>query len=170
MKIFKLKWIAAIVTFAISSGFTSFVSADVKLKLIEGKKFSDYEVTGQSRPRSLVTLEKDLNKLFTRLSDQTLKEDQIMEIDVTNIDLPGIYYYSVGPTNRDLRIIDSNTPFKLNFNYRIKNTNGELVKQGAHKIKGFSDSGTASWRNRNRGTVGYYERSLKKWIKVAIAE
>jgi DUF3016 family protein len=149
----------------LSFAFSSLANADASVKLIDGKKFIDYEVTDQSRPKSLRTIKKDLTRLFTKLSAEFLKENQSIEVEVTNIDLPGIYQYAFTNQNRDMRIIDSNTPYKLYFNYKIKNADGSVVKEGSHKVKEFADSGIAQRRTQNRGTVSYYQRPLEKWLK-----
>jgi len=151
--------------------FTVFVifpyqaNAEVKIKLIEGKKFSDYQITGNSRKKSLEVLQKDLTKLFSKQAAEYLDSSQNLEIDITNIDLPGIYHYAYGPTNKDIRIVDSLSPYKLYFNYRLLNASDELLKEGSHKIKDFFDSASVVRKNRNRGTVGYYETELIKWFK-----
>lgn len=154
----------------LSLGLSPAVSASIKLNLIDGKKFTDYEISNQSRARSLKTLERDLKKLFGKVSSEFLDEKHIMEIDITNIDLPGIYYYSVGSQHQDIRIVDSNTPYKLYFSYRLKDSEGKIVKQGKHKIKEFSDSGIASRHRNHQGTVGYYQTPLTKWFKMTFVQ
>ncbi len=153
----------------ITVGAISTVNATVKLTLIDGKKFTDYEVTDQTRKRSLQTIQKDLSKLFSKVSTKHLADNETMEVDITNIDLPGIYQFAYGHRNADIRIVRSHTPFKLYFSYRIKNTEGKIVKEGEHKIKEFFDSGILSRQHSNLGTVSYYERPLKKWFKVTFA-
>ena len=152
-----------------TAGAISTASATVKLTLIDGKKFIDYEVTDMTKNKSLQTIQKDLSKLFAKVSAQYLADNETMEVDITNIDLPGIFHFAFRYRNTDIRIVDSNTPFKLYFSYRIKNSEGKIVKQGEHKIKEFSDSGIASRQHNNLGTVSYYERPLKKWFKVTFA-
>jgi len=150
--------------------FSFIANADVQLKFIDGKKFTDYEITGQSRSKSLESIERDLKKLFVKLSTGYIDEKQILEIDVTNIDLPGIFHFSYGPQGQDMRVIESNTRFKLYFNYLVKGSDGEIVKKGEYKIKEFSDSSSSFRLNKNRGTVGYYEKPLEKWFKQTFAE
>jgi len=150
--------------------FSLFSNADIQLKFIDGKKFTDYEITGQSRTKSLQTLERDLNKLLAKISPDYLGEKQKLAIEVTNIDLPGIYHFSYGSQGQDMRVVDSNTPFKLYFNYSVKDETGSVVKQGEFKIKEFFDSGISSRLNRSRGTLSYYEKPLKKWFKKTFSE
>lgn len=148
----------------------SSASAAIKLTLIDGKKFIDYKLTDQSRSRSLKNVEQDLNKLFDKVSSKYLAENQLMEIDITDVDLPGRIHFALGSQNQDIRVVDSNTPFKLYFSYRIKDSEGSITKQGEHKIREFSDSGIASRNQNKRGTVGYYERPLKKWFEATFTE
>jgi len=143
----------------------SHLFAEVKIKLIEGKKFSDYQITGNSHKRSLKLLQKDLTKLFSKQAEEYLDSNQNLEIDITNIDLPGVYRYGYGSTDKDIRVLDSSTSYKLYFNFRLLNSSGELLKEGSHKIKDFFDSASIARKNRNRGTVGYYEEEVIKWFK-----
>ncbi len=166
-----IRYLTIFVSFLfIMMGTISTASAAIKLTLIEGKKFIDYEVSNQSRVQSLRTVERDLNKLFDKVSSAYLAEKQIMEIDITNIDLPGMFHFGYGSQNHDIRIVDSNTSFKLYFSYRIKDSEGNIIREGEHKIKEFSDSGIASRHQNRGGTVGYYRRPLEKWFKVIFTQ
>jgi hypothetical protein len=142
----------------------SSVNADINLKFIEGKKFTDYELTGQSRNKSLDTVEKDLNKLLTKLSSEALTEKQTLEVDVTNIDLPGMVRYGLGPRHQDLRVVESNRPYMLYFTYRLKDLNGKVIKKGEHQLKEYVDFSLTSRMSSHLGTMGYYKKPLKKWF------
>lgn len=170
MNSLKVKFLGSFTALLIAFSFSFAANADITLQLIEGKKFTDFEMADQSRTKSLETLEKNLNKLFSSLSEDYLKDDQKMEVDITNIDLPGIIRYSYGSQHRDIRVVKENSPFKLYFNYRIINNNGEMVKEGEYKIKEFSDLGFVAHKRRFRGNVGYYEQPLKKWFKTAFVD
>jgi len=146
------------------------VDAAIKLTSIEGKKFIDYEITDQSRKRSLIIIERDLVKLFEKVSSKYLTENELMEIDITYLDLPGWIYYAAGPQNQDIRVVRSDEPYKLYFNYRIKDAAGSIIKEGEQKIKEYSDSGISRRNQNNRGTVGDYEYPLKKWFKATFTK
>jgi hypothetical protein len=160
-----IKRLSKLIVISLSIGIASIANATIKLSLIDGKKFTDFEVSNQSRTKSLKTVERDLNKLFAKISSEYVADNETMEVDITNIDLPGYFHYAYGSQHQDIRIVDSNTPFKLYFSYRIKNSDGQLVKEGEHKIREFSDSSIATRQHHNHGTVGYYERPLKKWFQ-----
>lgn len=150
--------------------FSLLSSADIQLKFTDGKKFTDYELTGQTRTKSLETLERDLNKLLSKISADYLSDKQSLAIEVTNIDLPGIYHFSHGPQGQDMRIVNSNSPYKLYFNYTLKDEAGKVIKNGETKIKEFYDSNIASRIKSNRGTLSYYEKPLEKWFKQTLSE
>jgi len=145
--------------------FSGVSKADVSLKLIEGKKFTDYKMSGQTSSKSLKTLEKELNELFSKLSSDYLLEKQKLEIEITNIDLPGIIHYAYGPNHQDLRIVESPTPYRMYFNFKLVNADGSVNKSGEHKIKDFYDSANKIKRNRSKGVVWYYQEALIKWFK-----
>jgi len=163
------RFVQSILLFSAFS-FSLFSSADIQLKFTDGKKFSDYELTGQTRTKSLETLERDLNKLLSKISADYLGEKQSLEIEVTNIDLPGIYHFSYGPQGQDMRVVRSNTPYKLYFNYILKDEAGKVIKNGESKIKEFYDSNIASRIKSNRGALSYYEKPLEKWFEKTLSE
>jgi len=146
-------------------------SAETKVttKLVEGKKFLDYQLTGFSRTKSLNVLQKSFNKLFAQLLESKqeqgkLSQDLTMEVAITDVDLEGFYHYSVGPQNQDMRVVESNTPYRMSFEYKISDSNGTVIKQGKHKISEFADSSLADRVQHRRGYVSYYKRPLKKWF------
>ncbi len=144
--------------------------AEVELKFVEERKFSDYELMGKNRRTSLIALQKDFKKLFTKIAAKHDMAERSLEIDVTNIDLPGIYHYSYGPQNENMRVVESHTPYKLYFSFRLKGESGAISKEGEYKIKKFLDSTTSSRiKRRNNGIVGYYEKPLEKWFTETFA-
>ena len=145
--------------------FSQPLSANTQVKLIDGKKFTDYELSNQSRKRSLTTLEKDFNKLFTKLSKKYLKEGQSVSIEVTNLDLAGDIRYNTGATNQDLRIVKDSSLLKLYFNYKVLAKDGSLVTEGEHKIKEFLHLSSHSQRQKHRGNLSHFVPFLEKWFK-----
>lgn len=140
-------------------------AAGVKVEFFEAKKFSDYEMTGKSRQKSLKVLEKEIHRLFTELSREVIGSDQQLSIKVKNIDLPGNIRYGMGQSSHDIRVINNATLFRLDFDYTLENASGETVKQGEHQLKEFTDAQLTSLKMRNRSALGYFEKPLKKWIK-----
>ncbi|MBV1910246.1 MAG: DUF3016 domain-containing protein [Kangiellaceae bacterium] len=161
-----LIWIVA----AVSTIFSGMTAAESKVEFTEAKKFSDYELTGHSRKQSLKLLKVDLVKLFDQLTNKELDQGQTIEVNVTNIDLPGIMRYAYGASHQDIRVIKSNTPYKLYFEFSIKSAGGSVLKQGEFKLKEFANHHLSSMRNRNRSTVGYFKEPLKKWLTKTMME
>lgn len=145
-------------------------AANVKVEFVDGKKFSDYEMSGQSRKKSLEKLEKEMQSLFNDLSKEIIGKKGQLAVKVKNIDLPGIIRYGMGNTRQDIRVIDKNTLFKLDFDYILTNAAGEVVKQGEHQLKDFTDTQPTSLQMRNRSALGFFERPLKKWMKNTFTE
>ncbi|PCI72949.1 MAG: hypothetical protein COB38_02615 [Gammaproteobacteria bacterium] len=133
--------------------------------LVDGKKFRDYELTNYSRSKSLQILEKDFNRVFTKLSSKYLKDGQSISISVTNLDLPGDLRFSVGPNHQDIRIVRDISPMKLYFNYKILAKDGSVVSVGEYKIKEFLHLSSHSKRLKHRGNLAYFMPLLEKWFK-----
>ena len=164
LKISPLKLLVLAIT---TLSFSTFAGASVKLELIDGKKFTDYELSGQSRQRSLKTIKKDLHNLFSNLSADYLKDKQSLEIDITNIDLPGYIHYTFGHASQDIRIVRSSDFYKVYFTFRVKSEDGKIIQQGQHQLREFLDlsSSIHHRRNSSRGNVGFYKQPLKEWFK-----
>ncbi len=151
--------------------FSLAVEAETKVttQLVEGNKFRDYQLTGYSRSKSLEVLQTSFNKLFTQLAEKKQEEGKLsdntsIEIKITDVDLEGFYHLAVGPQNQEMRIVDSNTPYRMNFEYTIKDATGKVLKQGEHKISELANSRSSDRLHQRRGYVSYYKRPLKKWF------
>ncbi len=149
---------------------TTVSAAEVEIKFSEAKKFSDYELTGHTRKKSLAVLEKEMKSMFTALSEKVIDGDHKLVVNVKNIDLPGNMRYGMGQTSHDIRVIDHATLFRLSFDYTLLNSAGETVKQGEHKLKEFTDAQRPQLPMRSRNSLAYFERPLKEWMKTALVE
>jgi hypothetical protein len=165
MRKFKFQVIFGLLTgLVLLSGPTQAV-ASVELKLIDGKKFSDYQLTGDSRSKSLERLKKDFTQLFEVVSKEYVSKGEQLEVDVTNVDLPGRIHYFYGPNNDDVRVVESNTPYRLYFKFRVKDAAGKVIKQGEGKIRDFSESHARKLNRRQFGAAESYHLAVKKWFK-----
>jgi len=167
MKHFKISPLKLVILAITALSFSTSAAASVKIELIDGKKFTDYELSGQSRLRSLKTIKKDLHKLFSNLSSDYLQDKQSLEIDITNIDLPGRIHYGFGHASQDIRVIRSSDFYRVYFTFRVKSEDGKIVQEGQHQLREFLDLNTSIHhrRNHSRGNVGFYKQPLKEWFK-----
>ncbi len=136
-----------------------------QVALIDGKKFIDYELASYSRNKSLKILEKDFNKVFSKLSTKYLKEGQSISVNITNLDLAGDIRFNVGSNHQDIRIVKDISPMKLYFNYKILANDGSVVSEGEYKIKEFLHLSSHSKRLKHRGNLSYFMPLLEKWFK-----
>ena len=149
---------------------TASSAAELKVEFTETNKFSDYELTGHTRKKSLSILKKDIQELFKELSDELIDETHHLHINVKNIDLPGNIRYGMGQTSKDIRVIDRDTMFKLSFDYILKDASGAIVNQGEHQLKEFTDAQHSTIPRRNKGTLAYFEKPLKEWMKSTLVK
>jgi len=160
--------LTAIMLLGVTVLFSTSVLAKVEVNLIEPRKFTDIELSGESIKRSIKHLERDINRLFAELSPQYLKQGNNLKIDVTNIDLPGyidyIYYDA-----RTMRIIKDLDPYRLYFSYELTAEDGSVIKSGEKKIKGFFLKIPRNLSNRRAGNFSYYEEEIKDWLAQDIA-
>ncbi|MDQ7050458.1 MAG: DUF3016 domain-containing protein [Enterobacterales bacterium] len=169
MKHMKLIFTSSILVIFSLFSITASAETKVTTKLVDGKKFRDYQLTGYSRNKSLVVLQKSFNKLFTELVEKKqdqgiLDKDLTMEVAITDIDLEGFYHFALGPQIQDMRIVDSNTPFRMNFKYKIMDAQGKVLEQGEHEINELANPSLTARGARRSGYVSYYIKPLKKWF------
>ncbi len=154
----------ALITFACLA-ISSLGQASVTIAFIEGEKFTDYQISGKTRSKSLESLKKELAKLFESTTAKVLTEDHLLEVNVTNIDLAGNMEHD------EIRVKRTTNFLKFDFNYRVIDNNGDTLLEGEHKIKEFTDK---SLRSRNikvsRGNLGELKMPLKKWTKATFTD
>ena len=140
-------------------------AAKVEIKLSNPEKFKDIEVTNQARKRSIDSLSKDMTRLFERLVKKHLSDDKNLLVELTEVDLAGRVEHMVGPNHEDLRIIRDNDSYRLSFNYKLMDKEGNAIRQGEAKLKSFLSRSPDMRRKLNRTTTDHFERELDRWFK-----
>ncbi|MGX5174118.1 DUF3016 domain-containing protein [Aliikangiella sp. IMCC44653] len=145
------------------------LSAAVEIKLIEPSKFRDAEVAGESKKQSYQSLEKELVKVFKRAISRSPEQKLDLNVEVTNVDLAGDIEYFWNQTGREMRVVKNNDLYKLQFNFTIKDTQGNVIKQGNEEIKNFLRNTNYRHAANSSALIGYMQKDINDWLKRSLA-
>ncbi len=149
-----------------TSVFSNSATAGVEVAFENGKSFSDYQLSGRSKSKSLEVLQKDMATLFTEVAKDFIQSDQKMKVTITNIDLAGRIVYSAGGSGQDIRVLRDNNFIRLYFTYELTDASGKVIKQGQYQLKDFSDDHRPKRNFKlSEGTVNHFRKPLKEWFE-----
>ncbi len=94
------------------------------------EKFRDFETRLGARDR-MDRLKKDLTRNIDKIWNKTFTNSEVLTIDFTDIDMAGRMIFGIDQI-REVRV-DSDRSV-LEFDYTIKNKNGEVIKSGHEKL------------------------------------
>ena len=138
--------------------------SSVSVVFKESKKFADYELTGESRPQSLQTLQKNFSGFFGSLSKAYFSEGQKMEIIISNIDLAGDMLPNTINSGRYIRVVKGHAFIQLNFTYKVTDISGELIKEGEYKLNNIIKNGSSHIIYRRYANISHFVKPLKNWF------
>ena len=164
MKIVLLILIFIFVSFSIPA------MSSVTLTFKDGGKFVDYELTGENRKKSLKILTNDFQTLFDLLAKNYLTEDQKMEVTVTNIDLAGDIKFNQLSTGQKIRVLKDINFIRLYFDYQVKASDGELLKEGQYELKELTRSSSSGISINRFGRIKHFVKPLKNWFFVTFSK
>ncbi|WP_456377568.1 DUF3016 domain-containing protein [Thiolapillus sp.] len=119
----------------------------------------------QFQKQTFAELEAYMQKLAA-----SLPNGQKLEMTVTNLDLAG--YLRTSDVIRgysDIRVVKDMYPAKIQFQYRLLDSNGKLLKEGSENLKSMPPGSTASMRF-NANPLSIEKRMLKKWFMRTIKQ
>lgn len=157
-----------LISYLVTSGMcisTSVGASEVEVKFISPEKFTDVRLSNKGKKRSIKTVEKDVHKLFSKLSKDIVNPEQKLVIQVSNIDLPGYMDFMRGDGNNDIRIIKDMDFYKIEFSYELFDNSGVSLKSGEKKIKGFMNHRPSRLKSNKFGTVDYFANDIEEWLK-----
>ncbi|WP_456415286.1 DUF3016 domain-containing protein [Thiolapillus sp.] len=118
----------------------------------------------QFRKQVFTELETYLQKLAA-----SLPNGQKLEMTVTDLDLAG--YLRTSDTLRgysDIRVVKDMYPAKIQFQYRLLDSNGNILKQGSESLKSMPPGSAASMRFNANNPLSIEKRMLKNWFTQTI--
>jgi hypothetical protein len=135
-------------------------AADVKITWTNPDKYRDIDSGTAGKKRFRENTFRELEIHFVRLA-KTLPESQILEINVTDVDLAGDVHAS---SMRDIRVIKEIHFPRIKFSYKLINEEQVILLSGNENIKDMNFMMGNSSRYRNKA-LGYEKKLLDDWFK-----
>ncbi|MCC5878460.1 MAG: DUF3016 domain-containing protein [Idiomarina sp.] len=162
----KLSWVAAAALIMPLALPFAAQSAELKIEFHEPERFSDIEPARENRERFRERTLEGFEQIFTELAE-TLPDDQVLNIRVTNIDLAGY----VDHVQRDgglqpMRVVRQSEAPMISFEYSLVDADGNVLQEGEERLRG---RGVAE--QLRRGTRAEYDHlrmekeMIERWFK-----
>ncbi|NKF49395.1 DUF3016 domain-containing protein [Shewanella sp. WXL01] len=138
----------------------------VKIEWQNPKKFRDIKTSNERQSRFEARLFETLTKNLDKEVTKTLKPNQKLEMQVSNLDLAGDMRPTFGATTGDLRIIKDLYPPRMTFTYQVLEGD-KVVVAGDEKLVDMTFMNNV--RNRNHKPFQYETVMLKNWFNKTVA-
>ncbi|WP_412499920.1 DUF3016 domain-containing protein [Shewanella chilikensis] len=137
-------------------------SGKVKIEWQSPKDFRDIKSASELQSRYEKRLFDTLTKTLDKDVSSSLKDNQKLELTVTDVDLAGDVRPTFGATANDIRVVKNVYPPKISFSYRLLEGD-QLVIAGDEKL---TDMQFLDHVDRiNSDSFRYEERMLKDWFQ-----
>ncbi|GAA0811143.1 DUF3016 domain-containing protein [Colwellia asteriadis] len=124
------------------------------------KKFRDIDEGNENRKSFRERTFKEFEKHFAKLAE-TLPEDQVLKIEVTDVDLAGDTRFS---GVNQMRIIKDNYFPRINLSYNLVDQDGKSIKAETVVIKDMNFMMGSHLKYRNE-SLTYEKQMLDDWFK-----
>ncbi|WP_335903590.1 DUF3016 domain-containing protein [Shewanella algae] len=137
-------------------------SGKVKIEWQSPKDFRDIKSASELQSRYEKRLFDTLTKTLDKDVSSSLKDNQKLELTVTDVDLAGDVRPTFGATANDIRVVKNVYPPKISFSYRLLEGD-QVVVAGDEKL---TDMQFLDHVDRiNSDSFRYEERMLKDWFQ-----
>ncbi|TVL50602.1 hypothetical protein AYI98_08055 [Shewanella algae] len=137
-------------------------SGKVKIEWQSPKDFRDIKSASELQSRYEKRLFETLTKALDKDVSSSLKDNQKLELTVTDVDLAGDVRPTFGATANDIRVVKNVYPPKISFSYRLLEGD-QVVVAGDEKL---TDMQFLDHVDRiNSDSFRYEERMLKDWFQ-----
>ena len=138
----------------------------VKIVWQSPKDYRDIKSSGELQSRYEKRLFETLTENINKEAAKILKQNQKLEMTITDVDLAGDMRPTFGSTANDLRIIKDIYPPRMTFSYQVME-NDKVIIAGDEKL---SDMGfMGGIQSLNDKPFMYETKMLTEWLKKTIA-
>ena len=148
--------------FAVSS--TDAAPARVKIEFSDPEKFTDLKDGALATEKGRQALVEQFRDHLVALGRKHVPADRVLEIRFTDIDLAGEYEPWRGPNFDDVRIVKDLYSPRLQFEFRILDAAGQVVKEGREDIRDMNFLMTAT-RLSSHDPLRYEKEMLNEWVR-----
>ncbi|WP_394130246.1 DUF3016 domain-containing protein [Shewanella maritima] len=137
----------------------------VKIEWQDPSSYRDIKTSNERQSRFEVRLFDTLTKNLNKEAEKTLKPEQKLVMQVTNVDLAGDMRPTFGATAGDLRIIKDLYPPRMTFTYQVLE-NDQVVVAGSEKLVDMTFMNSV--RRSNPRPFEYESTMLKNWLNKTV--
>jgi hypothetical protein len=131
--------------------------------------FTDFSVSGLSEEKTLGIFLSELEDELENFANRYIKDDSVLEIHFTDIDMVGDIQPWRNRHNADIRYIERIYPPRLRFSYVLKNPDGKVIAEGEESIADLAFDFNVIAPIRSQHMYFFYETNLLgDWIRKTI--
>ncbi|WP_434927241.1 DUF3016 domain-containing protein [Shewanella sp. HL-SH2] len=138
----------------------------VKVEWLEPDNYNDIMASNELQSRFENRFFETITKNINKQAEKTLKPNQKLEMQVSNVDLAGDMRPTFGATTGDLRVVKELYPPKMTFTYQILEDN-KVIISGDEKLTDMSFLSRIS--RINERPFSAETTMLNDWLKRTVA-
>ncbi|WP_434931137.1 DUF3016 domain-containing protein [Shewanella sp. HL-SH5] len=138
----------------------------VKVEWLEPDNYNDIKASNELQSRFENRFFETITKNINKQAEKTLKPNQKLEMQVSNVDLAGDMRPTFGATTGDLRVVKELYPPKMTFTYQILEDN-KVIISGDEKLTDMSFLSRIS--RINERPFSAETTMLNDWLKRTVA-
>ncbi|WP_371374163.1 DUF3016 domain-containing protein [Thalassotalea aquiviva] len=156
-------WLKLFSCFALFGVIFAGHSAEVEVNWENASKYTDIRASNGTQKQFKKRVFNQLEAHFAQLA-QSLPEQQVLKIKVTNVDLAGDVKYMVGPNNATIRVLDDLHFPRISFQYQLLDSQDAVIKSGEEHLKDMNYLNN-NFRAKTRASFVDEKRMLDEWFK-----
>ncbi len=137
------------------------LTADVVVNWVNSENYRDAKDSALDTVKGRQSVLADLQRFIEERSEKFTQAGYRLEFNITELDLEGEYEPWRGIRFNDIRIIKDIYPARIEFSYKISDSDGRVVTEGEARLSSFGDFPpfTTSWEQ-----YAYTKELLRNWF------
>jgi len=137
-------------------------SQKVQVKFVDAEKFSDVRDAYMPSEKGQAAYLDIIRRYVEEEAGRYVGDGQKLEVNFTNIDMAGDFEPWHKPGMEDVRIIKDIYPPRLDFNFKLTDADGKVLKEGSRELRDLSFMMNLNLRRNDE--LNYEKEMLKNWI------
>jgi hypothetical protein len=138
----------------------------LSLKWIEPENYRDAVSSEHGGPKNTEAVLAELGAFFERQARSVLAEGQVLEMEVTELDLAGEYESWRGPRFQGVRVVKSLYPARVEFRYRLLGSDAGVLAEGSESLRDpLGPDGGASGVLGRTENYPYVKQLVRDWMR-----
>lgn len=151
------------------TGFTGMLVAEDEARLTatltDVDNFRDFSVSGMTEERTKGVFESEFRRFARTEAERAIPSGYTVHLEFTDIDMAGDIQPWRNRNHSDLRYIEAIYPPMLEFNYTVRNADGEVVIEGEKRLRDINYLFAPNQRFRAFTSFRYELSMLSDWLR-----